>query len=138
LELNANYFDAYVERGFAEIRLEEYRRVVSDFSAALDLRPSDESSYLFLAMRADSHYWLGHYPEAVADYTTAIELTPDNEHRALFYRLRGLNLVQLGNHQAFSDFKRCLELDPLGNAYFFVSDLPSLLIRTEAIKRNLE
>lgn len=138
LELNPNYFDAYVERGFAEIRLEEYRQVISDFSAALGLRPHDDFSHLFLAMRGDSHYWLGQYPEAVADYTKAIDLTPDNEYRALFYRLRGLNLVQLGDRQAFSDFKRSIELDPVGNAYFLVRDLPSLLIRTGALKRNLE
>ncbi len=136
LELNPNYFDAYVERGFAEIRLEKYRRVVSDFSAALGLRPHDDSSYWFLAMRADSHYWLGQYPEAVADYTKAIELTPDNKYRALFYRLRGLNLVQLGDRQALSDFKRSLELDPVGNACFLVRDLPSLLMRIESSKKE--
>ena len=72
IELNGNYPQAYNNRAYAYMRLEEYDMALTDLNMALELDPE----YLHaLRNRADVNgYKLGNKAQAVSDYEKIIEL----------------------------------------------------------------
>jgi tetratricopeptide (TPR) repeat protein len=107
LELDPNYFDAYVDRGKLFVSDREYDRAIADFSRAIQLRPTiaetyNDRSYPFRKKNA--------HDRAIADLNKAIELDP----KFVFaYRNRGEVHAEKGEFdRAIADYNKALELNP--------------------------
>ncbi len=63
----------YMKRGEERLRRRDYDGAISDFTAALRLKPDSPSAYF---RRAQAEVAIGEYQAAIADYTSAIRLKP--------------------------------------------------------------
>ena len=107
---------ALYRRGVALDALGQTDRALSDYTAAIRLKPAEPSAYfergILLATRKRA------YGRAIADFTRALELEPQNIDALLF---RGDAYGQMGDFgHAFADLNRAVELAPTSaRGYFY-------------------
>jgi tetratricopeptide (TPR) repeat protein len=108
--LTAQYYN---NRGISYRKLEEYGKVVADYTKAIELNPDDAVYY---GNRGFSYAKLEEHEKAVEDYTKTIELRPDN---AALYDNRGSSYDKLEEHEkAVEDYTKAIELRPDEGAYY--------------------
>jgi tetratricopeptide (TPR) repeat protein len=106
LQLKPNLTDAYVTRGRARYRLDDYNGAIADYTTALTNNPRAE---LYLN-RALAYYAQGEIIEALGDLNMAIYLNPK---QAYAYSARGLIEESRGNHSgAIADYTYALRINP--------------------------
>jgi tetratricopeptide (TPR) repeat protein len=62
-------------RGYALLRLRQYRRAIDDFDAVLNVVPRSSNA---LGWRGEAYQWLGNGSQAIADYKAAMAIDPKN------------------------------------------------------------
>jgi len=112
LEIDKNYFDAYLNRGICHQNLKEYTSALSDFDIALKLRPDNNEIYL---LRGKTNHYLKIFKNAIADLDQYIKSEKSN---AEAFFLRGnakFNTYFLGSKNflsAYDDYLEGYELYP--------------------------
>jgi tetratricopeptide (TPR) repeat protein len=102
LEIEPDYAEAYLGRGNAYVKLENYTAAIADYTSAI--RITDDAAAYY--NRGNVYSDLENYKAAIADYNSAIRINPDY---ADTYRNRGIAKENIG--QAYcSDYKRCCDL----------------------------
>ena len=71
IELDPNFTDAYISRGWVYIELEQYEQAVVDYTKAIELDPSLADAYI---NRSGAYIELGQYEQAIVDYEKAVQL----------------------------------------------------------------
>jgi len=106
--------EEYINRGIERRDSNNYNGAVSDFTAAIRIKPDYDFAYF---QRAYAKYYLKDYYGTIEDYSKAIELNPDY---AYAYSNRGLAKDKLKDYYgAISDYSRAIELNPdYVNAYY--------------------
>jgi WD40 repeat protein/tetratricopeptide (TPR) repeat protein len=103
LALDAADAAAWVLRGHARYKLQQYELAVCDLTRALALAPGDAEAFHH---RGHCHDSLGRYREAVGDFTAALGKSRD----AHLLAWRGVNYRRLGEYeQAVADLDQALE-----------------------------
>lgn len=103
---------ALINRGVAFRNLQQYKRAIVDYTAALDLAPKDAMIY---ANRANARRELGELKNAYVDANKAIKL--DNS-RSASYFTRGAVLEAAGQlKNARKDYMHALSLEPGNTDY---------------------
>jgi tetratricopeptide (TPR) repeat protein len=106
--------EEYINRGMEKIRTNNYKGAISDFTAAIRIKPDYDIAYF---QRAYAKSRLGQSFGSISDYSKSIELNPNN----LFsYMNRGINYNELGtsrnqirdHYKAISDFSKVIEINP--------------------------
>jgi tetratricopeptide (TPR) repeat protein len=83
LELDSNYYYAYINRGNTFVEMKKYQEALADFNKALE---SGEIPVAY-AGRGDVYYGLGKYDKAVENYNKAVELYPFSAHTYCYLSL---------------------------------------------------
>ena len=114
IDIDPQYFIAYVNRGLAKIELDKNEEAITDCDKAIEINPQSTEAY---SNRAVAKIQLGKYLEAIIDCDKAIELDAKN---ANLYSNRGLAKIELDkNEEAIIDCDKAIELNPqLAEAYF--------------------
>jgi len=105
--------EEYINRGMERRDSNNYNGAISDFTAAIRIKPDFFFTYFQRAYVKDK---LKDYYGAISDYSKAIELDPDD---ADTYFNRGIAKANLKDYYgAISDYSKAIELDPdYGGAY---------------------
>ena len=99
--------ETYFLRGNAKYELGLYHAAISDYDAAIRLKPDSAGAYY---NRGRAKHNLKEYFAAIADYDTVIRLKPDY---AGAYNNRGAAKVKLGQYfPAISDYDMAIRLKP--------------------------
>ena len=91
--LDADFAEAYKNRGLAHLQLDHPRQAITDLIKAIRLGTGDADAYLW---RGLAYKKLGRFNEATADYDHAIRLDPG---QARYYRNKGVVLKKMGLYQ---------------------------------------
>ena len=107
IELNPQYYDAYIMRGITYMTLRDSGLGIKDFDKAIELYPKSSAAY---SSRAVLYASLKNYPQALKDSNKAIELEPKNADE---YLSRSLLYFLMGNFQlALKDIDYAIEQEP--------------------------
>ena len=107
LKLDPELPEAYINRGIALRRLEQYVEAVEDFDKALKLAPKSPEAFY---NRGLSYSLSGVYDKALADYTRALKLAPKDWQ--IFYN-RGNTYLDMNKvKEALADYNQALKLHP--------------------------
>ena len=107
IELNANAWRAWHNRGVSRAVLGRYEDALADFNAALERNERYKNTWF---NRGEVYYQLGQFAEAVNDYGQAIRLDPND---ADAYASRGHALFRQGKMaESLADFDKVLRLRP--------------------------
>ena len=99
--------EEYVNRGIERRDSNNYNGAISDFTAAIRIKPDYDFAYFQRAYAKDE---LKDYYGAIEDLSKAIDLDPDY---AMAYYNRGNAKVDLKDYYgAISDYSKAIELDP--------------------------
>ena len=113
IQLNPNDAEAYLNRGIAKNKLEQYFTAITDYDTTIRLKPNSADAYLNLG---NAKAELGQYDAAIADFDTAIQLKPDY---AEAYLNRGEAKRHLEQYTAaIADFNIAIQLKPNYAAYY--------------------
>src|SRR6516164_6505646 len=107
IQINANYGEAYINRGLAWVKKRDYDRGLADFTAA-----TRDEKFAFLAFnnRANIYANKHDYVRAIEDYGQAIRLRPDDAD-AYYGRANAYN--ELGEaEKALADFNAAIGAKP--------------------------
>lgn len=107
LKLDPEFPEAYINRGIALRRLEQYVEAVEDFDKALKLAPKSPEAFY---NRGLAYGLSGVYDKAVADYTQALKLAPKDWQ--IFYNRGNAYLDQNKAKEALADYNQALQLSP--------------------------
>jgi tetratricopeptide (TPR) repeat protein len=107
LKLDPEMPEAYINRGIALMRLQQYVEAVADFDKAAKLAP--KSAEVFYN-RARAYSLSGLYDKAVADYTHALKYAPKDWQ--IFYNRGNAYLDQNLVKEALADYSQALKLHP--------------------------
>ena len=103
--------EEYINRGIKRRDSNNYNGAISDFTAAIEIKPDYDFAYFQRAYCKDE---LKDYKGAINDYSKAIELDPD----AVAYVNRGFAKKNLKDYYgAINDYSKAIELDPDAVAY---------------------
>ncbi|OAF06185.1 hypothetical protein AYJ54_21170 [Bradyrhizobium centrolobii] len=95
----------YFNRGSANHAKGEYGLAIADYSAAIEIDPTNKLAYY---CRAVAYYHLGNLDRAHADFDRAIQLNPRNR---IAYYARGLIYSRKGDYdRAIGDYTRAVQL----------------------------
>ena len=113
IELNPNYFNAYIGRGNARDDSGDSRGAIADYDRALKISPNNASAYY---NRGVTRSRLGDTQAALSDFTQALKINPNY---ASAYNNRGIARQSLGDSQgALADFEQAIKFNPnLPQAY---------------------
>ena len=115
--LNPDDAEAYLNRGIARNKLEQYFDAITDFDTAIRLKPNYADAYYNRGVAKDN---LGQHNAAIKDYDTAIQLKPN---LAQDYLNRGNIKYELGLYSsAINDYDTTIRLK---------SDYPEAYLRSE-------
>jgi tetratricopeptide (TPR) repeat protein len=107
LKLDPELPEAYINRGIALRRLEQYVEAVEDFDQALKLTPQSPEA---LYNRGLAYSLSGLYDKAVADYTQALKYAPQDWQ--IFYNRGNAYLDQGKSGEALKDYNQALKFNP--------------------------
>lgn len=108
LKLDPELPEAYINRGIALRRLEQYVEAVEDFDQALKLAPQSPEA---LYNRGLAYSLSGLYDKALADYTQALKYAPQDWQ--IFYNRGNTYLDQGKSATALNDYNQALKFNPL-------------------------
>ena len=101
-----NTITAYINRGKAYTKSNNFQEAFKDFNIALIINPKCITCY---NNRGLIYMKIGRYQEALDDFNKAITFNP---YRAIIYNSRGLTYMELGDYQkAMVDFNKAINLD---------------------------
>ena len=107
IRLKPDLGGAYINRGNAKQKLEQYEAAIVDYDEAIHLNPTLVEAYI---NRGDAKAGLKQYEAAITDYNEAIRLKPDY---AEAYINRGAAKYELGRHEAAgADYDEAIRLNP--------------------------
>ena len=108
IEINSNMsVEEYINRGIERRDSNNYNGAISDFTAAIRIKPDFDFAYY---QRAYAKEKLKDYYGAIKDLSKAIELKPDY---AMAYSNRGVAKRNLEDYYgAISDYSKAIELNP--------------------------
>lgn len=108
--LRPDWAPAYVQRGVARSRQQQYRAAKADFDRALELDDAPPTATAALVNRALAHHQLGDLDAAIGDLDRAIALEPE---RTRFYHLRARMHRRAGHADlAARDERTAMSRDP--------------------------
>ncbi|GHT83929.1 hypothetical protein FACS1894137_06260 [Spirochaetia bacterium] len=110
IELEPDYYSAYVGRGLAYQGKEEYDRAIADFTRAIKIDPDAKDVDNVYNVRAETYREQEDYASAIADYTKAIQINPDAS-----FAFCGRGEAYSGNGddaRAIKDFSKAIQLNP--------------------------
>ena len=107
ISLQPNYQFAYLSRGVAHYRKNNFDRAIDDYSAAIRLDPND----LFARKNRGFAYYRRHdFDLAIADFNEAVKMNPRDSYARSSRGMAYLALDQL--NRAIADFDEALRLMP--------------------------
>jgi hypothetical protein len=107
LELNSGDNEAYYYRGYARLKLKDFKLAISDFTQAIASGSDDFEVYFY---RGNAYYFTNDFQSALGDYTKAISLSPTLSE--LYYN-RGYTNYKLKKFTAaVSDWEKAISLKP--------------------------
>lgn len=114
IKADATYFEAYLDRGRANVELGKTDLAMADFSKTISLNPKYAPGYFY---RAKLNAQLGNDQPAIADYTEAIRLNPDITES---YVSRGMLYVKTNQQTAaLADFNKAITMDAKNAEVFY-------------------
>lgn len=113
LEINPEYFDAYLERAYAFVLMGKFYEAIKDLDKILDLNSSFTPAYI---LRGKAYFDINNQSNALKDFNSAINLDKSYPEafslRAdLYYNLEEFNKAKL-------DYDRAISIDKLNPNYF--------------------
>ena len=134
LNPNTANAEAYYSRGFARLKVSEFKKAIADFSKVLDLKPDYVEAYYG---RGAAKFSIGQYQFAVADYNKFILLNPGSPSA---YANRGEAKINLKQYKsAIVDCDKAIQLDSnYAYAYYIRADAKYALRDIEGGKLDLE
>lgn len=114
LELDPEYYAAYINRGNVYVELKQYQKALDDFNAALQFGDVP----LAYAGRGDAYYGMEEYNQAVEEYKTALSMNPGSAH---CHCSLALTYFELGMYQdVLDEAQAAYAIDPAcGGAKLF-------------------
>jgi tetratricopeptide (TPR) repeat protein len=114
IKTDATFFEAYCDRGRANLKLGKNDLALADFTKTTELNKSYAPGFFYKAgMEAQS----GNDQLAIADYTTAIKLNPDFSES---YTNRAMLYVKTNQMAlALTDFNKSISIDPKNAEVFY-------------------
>ena len=107
INLNKEYAPVYVDRGFANYKLNNIEQAFEDYSEAIKIEPKNSKA---LSARAEIHAFKGDFNAALTDLDLAISEKNDDPS---FYIIKGKVLGSLGQaDNAIKQFESALDLNP--------------------------
>ena len=107
IRLKPDLDGAYINRGNAKQKLEQYEAAIADYGEAIRLKPDEAMAY---SNRGAAKQKLGQNKDAIADCNEAIRLKPDLDGA---YINRGNAKQKLGqNEAAVADYDEAIRLNP--------------------------
>jgi tetratricopeptide (TPR) repeat protein len=114
IKADATYFEAFLDRGRANMALGKNDLALADFSKTIQLNPKYAPGFFY---RGKLNAQLGKDQPAIADYSEAIKLNPDFTDS---YVSRGMLYVKTKQQQpALADFNKAVSLDAKNAAVFY-------------------
>ena len=108
IELKPDYYDAFLQRGYAHEKLDSIKHAMRDYNSAIQLKPEMSVGYQFRGFI--NMVKLKEYDLAIQEYNKAIELHPSY---APYYYFRGMARQWQGDlNGAAHDFEQALVIDP--------------------------
>lgn len=105
LDVNSGNNEAYYYRGYARLKLKDYKLAINDFNQAIKKGSDDFEVYFY---RGNAYYLSNDFQNALSDYTKAIGLSPTLPE--LYYN-RGYANYKLNNFtKAVSDWEKAISL----------------------------
>ncbi|MCH7927903.1 MAG: tetratricopeptide repeat protein [Candidatus Dadabacteria bacterium] len=113
IELKPTFIEAYNQRGFTKLGLNDYKGTIDDLSEGIKDNSSNEKLYYYRGIaksRIEDHI------DAIQDFNKSIELNPKNYQP---YSTRGNTKLTLGDKRgALEDFNKAIDLNP-NHAYAY-------------------
>ncbi|TND04078.1 MAG: hypothetical protein FD123_3849 [Bacteroidetes bacterium] len=131
IKADATYFEAYIDRGRANVALNKNDLAMADFSKAVQLNPKYAPGFF---ERAKVYSALGKDKEAIEDYTKITQVQPDFSDT---YVYRGQLYFKTGqNDLALADFNKAISLKAKNAEVFYQRGLLYLAMKktNEAMK----
>jgi len=105
IEINPNYWQAYLGRGIASYSQGNFTQTLSDYTKTIEINPNVPGIY---GLRGYIYARLGNFAQAIHDLTKDIETNPNN---ASSYSLRSFSYAKLGEYdKAWTDVHKAQEL----------------------------
>ncbi|MCR4300568.1 MAG: tetratricopeptide repeat protein [Sulfuricaulis sp.] len=106
IAVNPDDADAYLKRGEAHFKLQEFDKAIEDFSAAIRRNDRLDDAYFGRGMALGRR---GQITEGIADLSVYLQRHPDS---SLAYTKRGVRYIWIGDlENAEKDLKRAIALD---------------------------
>lgn len=106
IDIDSEYAEAYISRGYLSQLNGQYDQAISDYSKAIEIQPQSAAAYI---NRGDSYIKIGQYDKAILDFNKAIEIKP---HQAAYLN-RGSAYDAKGQYdQAISDYSKAIAIIP--------------------------
>ncbi len=113
IALDPDTYDAYYNRAFCKMQLQDYEAAVADFTTCIRLHKSVYSNALYL--RGSCFNELKKYDMAISDFTKALDVTSNPD----IYGARGLAYMQKGDFKnAVFDFTNAITRDTFKTEYY--------------------
>ena len=107
LESNSESNTAYYYRGYARLKLKDFKLAIGDLTKAIGSGSDDFEMYFY---RGNAYYFTNDFANALKDYTKAVSLSPTLPE--LYYN-RGYTNYKLQDFQAaVSDWEKAVSLKP--------------------------
>lgn len=116
IELYPTYFEAYISRGMANYKSQNYEDALKDFNFCIE--NSDKVNEEMFFNRALVFHDLKSYPEAIADYNKTIEL--NNKYEDAYYNKALVYLEQEMYKESKEMLNKAIELNS-NESYFLVN-----------------
>ncbi len=114
IKTDATYFEAYLDRGRANMQLGKNDLAMADFVKTTQLNSSYAPGFFYKAKLGAQ---LGNDQQAIADYTQSIKLNPDFSES---YVNRGMLYVKTGKTtEALADFNKAIAMDGKNAEVFY-------------------
>lgn len=105
IEIDSNYINAYLRRGFCLSLTKDYEGAIKDYSKVLQLDPNHQWAYL---SRGSAKNKLKDFKSALADFNKALALKPTDQEA---FNNRGWAKEGLGDHKgACEDWNKSKQL----------------------------
>lgn len=97
----------YVNRAFSKVEAGAYEEAIADFTDAIRLDPTDETTFY---NRANTYHYLKDFEKAIADYDEAIRLNPS--YAFAYHNRGGAHFFLRHYEEAVADYTEAIRLNP--------------------------